>query len=146
MIADFSTRVNYFNPDPEPSPPWKKGDAATFEKYWNVPTKTVSPYLIDWDSVNSPGYAVAGDRYRIGNWCQIVDLMAAPSVSPIHWTTPADSSLMYPPGQPHTSDSRCGAASFAGFRYASRAPIPTCRGAPPSSGRNWSGWRRAVEL
>ncbi len=75
VIADFSTRVNYFNPDPELSPPWKKGDAATFEKYSNVPTKTVSPYLIDWDSVNSPGYAVAGDRYRLGNWCQIVDFM-----------------------------------------------------------------------
>lgn len=75
-MADFSTRVGYFNDDEDAPRPWKQGDATAFAETWQVPLKSVSPYLFDWDMLAMPTQ-VAGDQYSAGDWCQVFDFMRA---------------------------------------------------------------------
>lgn len=80
VIADFSTRVSYFNSDSAVSRPWKQGSAETFASAWNVPLARVAPYLSDWDSLTAPAFAAEGDSYPSGEYWQILDFMRAMGV------------------------------------------------------------------
>jgi hypothetical protein len=75
VVADFSTRVGYFDPDPTTPRPWKKGDAGAFCKCWNLPLEQVQPYLIDWDSRPTGKLARDGDNWPNGDWRQVFDFM-----------------------------------------------------------------------
>jgi len=77
VIADFSTRVSYFDANPARPRPWKQGDAATFARVWNVPLDRVLPYLIDWDTLDVPRLAVKGDKNPAGDFWQILEFMRA---------------------------------------------------------------------
>jgi hypothetical protein len=75
VVADFSTKVSYFDSNPAAPRPWKLGDAAAFSNLWNVPLPRVLPYLIDWELLTAPRFVAEGDRFPAGDWRQIVDFM-----------------------------------------------------------------------
>jgi hypothetical protein len=75
VVADFSTRVGYFGPDPTTPRPWKMGDARAFCNCWSLPLERVQPYLIDWDSHSTGKLAQDGDNWPNGDWRQIFDFM-----------------------------------------------------------------------
>lgn len=77
LIADFSTRVTYFDEDPNAPRPWKMGSVWAFSKAWDVPEERLAPYLMDWDTVGSSDYAHKGDKYQTGDWRQVFDFMRA---------------------------------------------------------------------
>ena len=81
VIADFSTRVAYFDSDVTASRPWKQGDANAFCTCWGVPLEQVEPYLVDWDSCLASGRARRSDEYPIGDCRQIFDFMRAIKVA-----------------------------------------------------------------
>ena len=77
LVADFSTRVAYFNyrNDPYPMRPWKQGDASAFAKVWGVPLDQIAPYLIDWDALAGPQFVRSEDQAPAGHYQQIYDFM-----------------------------------------------------------------------
>ena len=77
VIADFSTRVSYFDYDSTASGPWKQGDAMSFSTTWNVPLEQISPYLIDWDSLPTPHFVADDDEFSTDDWRQVFDFMRA---------------------------------------------------------------------
>jgi len=77
LVADFSTRVGYFEDDPSKPRPWKQGDATSVSATWGVPLDHLAPYLIDWDSQTVPQLARPCDRFRTSDWRQGFDFMLA---------------------------------------------------------------------
>lgn len=77
LIADFNTRVGYFESDPRVPRPWKRGTTETFAAAWNVPAGAIAPYLVDWDALQEPRRATPTSRSGSGDWCEIFDFMAA---------------------------------------------------------------------
>lgn len=77
VIADFSTRVAYFDADPLTPRPWKQGDEKAFADCWGIAPECVRPYLIDWGATPKLGLACESDRYPSGAWEQIFDFMRA---------------------------------------------------------------------
>lgn len=74
-VADFSTRVSYFNDDETAPRPWKNGDIAAFCRCWDLRPEVVSPYLVDWDQLEGTVYSHPDDKYPAGQWEQIFDFM-----------------------------------------------------------------------
>src|SRR5262245_35144477 len=54
VVADFSTRVGYFDDGPSVPRPWKCGSLRVFVEAWGVSPDVVAPYLVDWDSLPAP--------------------------------------------------------------------------------------------
>jgi len=77
VVADFSTRVSYFNSSAPAPRPWKLGNAAAFAELWILPLQRVLPYLVDWDQSADSRFAVEGDSFPTGDWRQIFDFMRA---------------------------------------------------------------------
>lgn len=77
VVADFSTRVAYFDFEGGSPRPWKKGSEAAFVECWNAPATKVTPYLIDWDALTEPRLVRTGDRFRTGDYNQVFDFMQA---------------------------------------------------------------------
>jgi hypothetical protein len=75
VVADFSTRVSYYDANPATPRPWKQGHARAFADLWNVPLERVVPYLVDWGSLPVSRFAVDGDEFSTDDWCQIFDFM-----------------------------------------------------------------------
>ena len=84
LLADFSTRVGAFHEDPEVPRPWKAGDIHAFADAWDISVDRIAPYLIDWDAQSQPSWAMQGDKYPTGDWCQILDFMQTIGVIPPH--------------------------------------------------------------
>lgn len=77
VIADFSTRVAYFNDDPAASQPWKTGSAEDFSNAWGISKDKILPYLLDWNALASSRICREGDEYPTGDWRQVFDFMSA---------------------------------------------------------------------
>lgn len=77
LIADFSTRVAYFDDDPTSPQPWKMGSADAFANAWGIPKDRVLPYLVDWSALPSPKVCREGDTYPTDDWRQVFDFMTA---------------------------------------------------------------------
>ena len=84
LIADFSTRVGYFNDDPAARRPWKSGSIHDFSTAWEIEPAAVAPYLIDWDSVPELGLALPTDQCPAGDWGQVFDFLRALNVQDPH--------------------------------------------------------------
>lgn len=77
LIADFSTRVAYFDDDPTSPRPWKLGSAEAFANAWGIPQDKILRYLVDWNALPSPRVCREGDKYPTGDWRQVFDFMTA---------------------------------------------------------------------
>mgnify|MGYP007073184576 CR=1 FL=1 len=75
IIADFSTRVSYFNDDESAPRPWKRGSGEAFCSRWGVSLERVDPCLVDWDALEEPRKTGPADAYATGGWEQIIDFM-----------------------------------------------------------------------
>ena len=84
LIADFSTRVLYWNDDGKAVRPWKHGDLYAFASAWGIDPERVAPYLIDWDRPRKfldrfrrrkEVRSMPDDKYSIGDVYQIFDFM-----------------------------------------------------------------------
>jgi len=80
-IADFSTRVAYFDDDPASPQPWKMGSVGAFANAWEIPEDRILPYLVDWNSLPSSRICREGDKYPTHDWRQMFDFMTALGVS-----------------------------------------------------------------
>jgi len=74
VIADFSTRVGYFEENPDAVGSWKFGDLQAFASAWGIDPQRVAPYLIDWDAHLTP-FKNPGNTYEIFDVYQIFDFM-----------------------------------------------------------------------
>ncbi len=84
MLANFSTRVRYFNDSRKVGRPWKQGDLQTFADAWGIDPRLVAPYLFDWDRRRTPAEwllrhkprrSMPDDKFCIGDVLQILDFM-----------------------------------------------------------------------
>lgn len=75
VVADFSTRVRYFDERRNPPRPWKRGNLAAFSEVWGVDPYVVGPYLIDWDLHRAPFRVRPTDRHNVGDVHQLFDFM-----------------------------------------------------------------------
>ncbi len=81
VIANFSTRVRYFDENP-PAYPWKAGNLEAFAGGWGIAPERVAPYLIDWDSLDEPRKVHPDDQCETGDFCQVFDFMRTLGISP----------------------------------------------------------------
>lgn len=77
LVADFSTRVAYFDDDPTSPQPWKMGSAEAFANAWGIPRDKILPYLIDWNTLPTSRICREGDKYPTDDWRQVFDFMSA---------------------------------------------------------------------
>lgn len=77
LIADFSTRVAYFDNNPTSPQPWKMGSAEAFANAWGIPKDKILPYLVDWNALPSRRVCREGDKYPTDDWRQVFDFMTA---------------------------------------------------------------------
>lgn len=75
VVADFSTRVSYFDDDPRIGRPWKLGMPHAFAAAWGIPLDRVAPYLVDWDALPAPRLATPASRVPSGDWREVLDFM-----------------------------------------------------------------------
>lgn len=93
LLADFSTRVLYFDDSPRAPRPWKSGDLQTFAQAWEIDPQLVAPYLIDWDRPRNvyerlrrrkEKRSMPDDKFPIGDVHQIFDFMRVIGVAVPH--------------------------------------------------------------
>ncbi len=77
LVADFSTRVAYFNDDPTSPRPWKLGSAEIFANIWGISKEKIQPYLVDWNALPCRRACREGDKYPTDDWRQVFDFMSA---------------------------------------------------------------------